>query len=305
MKRNPVLIITGLVLLAILAMLLFFFQVRQSEVAVVTTFGKPTRPITQPGLQLKAPWPIQRVHKFDQRVQNFEDPLTESLTKDSFNLLTSVYVGWKITKPEAFFPKFAGALNPIAEAEQSLKTLLSGAKSAIVGKHPLSDFVSATDNGTNFTAIESEILAAIESQVTANNYGLEVAFLGIKKLQLPEQVTQTVFDRMTSERKVLADKFQFEGEADAQKIRSEADRKAAEMLYVAEGKATEIRGKGEAEATKSLAVFQQSPELANFIFRLNALEGSLKEKSVLIFDRHTPPFDLFRGVSTNLLELKK
>jgi membrane protease subunit HflC len=305
MKRNPVLIITGVVLLAILAMLLFFFQVRQSEVAVVTTFGKPTRPITQPGLQLKAPWPIQRVHKFDQRVQNFEDPLTESLTKDSFNLLTSVYVGWKITKPEAFFPKFAGALNPIAEAEQSLKTLLSGAKSAIVGKHPLSDFVSATDNGTNFTAIESEILAAIESQVTANNYGLEVAFLGIKKLQLPEQVTQTVFDRMTSERKVLADKFQFEGEADAQKIRSEADRKAAEMLYVAEGKATEIRGKGEAEATKSLAVFQQSPELANFIFRLNALEGSLKEKSVLIFDRHTPPFDLFRGVSTNLLELKK
>jgi len=58
-------------------------------------------------------------------------------------------------------------------------------------------------------------------------------------------------------------------------------------------------------APGEIAVFQQSPELANFIFRLNALEGSLKEKSVLIFDRHTPPFDLFRGVSTNLLEIKK
>jgi membrane protease subunit HflC len=305
MKRNPVLIIIGVVLLAILFMLLFFFQVRQSEVAVVTTFGAPTRPITKPGLKIKAPWPIQRVHKFDQRIQNFEDVPAEGLTKDGFNLITSVYVGWKIVKPEAFFPKFAGAANPITEAEQSLRALLNGAKSAIVGKHPLSDFVSATDNGTNFTAIESEILAAVESQVTANNYGLEIAFLGLKKLQLPEQVTQTVFDRMTSERKVLADKFQYEGEAEAQKIRSEADRKAAEMIYVAEGKATEIRGQGEAEATKSLAVFQQSPELANFIFKLNAMEGSLKEKSVLIFDRHTPPFDLFRGVSTNLLELKK
>jgi len=305
MKRNPVLLIIGALLIVILALLLFTFQVRQSEVAVVTTFGAPTRQFTEPGLKGKFPWPIERVHKFDQRIQNFEDPLTEGLTRDSFNLLTSVYVGWKIVKPEAFFPKFAGSASPITEAEQSLKSLLSGAKSAIVGKHPLSDFVSATDNGTNFTAIENEILAAVESQVTANNYGLEVAFLGIKKLQLPEQVTQTVFDRMTSERKVLADKFQYEGEAEAQKIRSEADRKAAEMIYVAEGKATEIRGQGEAEATKSLAVFQQSPELANFIFRLNALEGSLKEKSVLIFDRHTPPFDLFRGVSTNLLELKK
>lgn len=305
MKRNPVLIVVGGLLIIILGLLLFTFQVRQSEVAVVTTFGRPTRPIIEPGLKLKAPWPIQRVYKFDQRIQNFEDPLTESLTKDSFNLLTSVYVGWKITKPEAFFPKYAGAANPISEAEQGLKILLSAAKIAIIGKHPLSDFVSATDNGTNFTAIESEILAAVESQVAANNYGLELEFLGLKKLQLPEQVSQTVFDRMTSERKVLADKFQYEGEAEAQKIRSEADRRAAEMNYVAEGKATEIRGRGEAEATKSLAVFQQSPDLANFIFRLNALEGSLKEKSVLIFDSHTPPFDLFRGVSTNLLELKK
>src|SRR6266404_8108565 len=191
MKRNPLTLVIGALLLLIVAMLLFFFQVRQSEVAVVTTFGRPTRPIDKPGMQFKMPWPIQRVYKFDQRVQNFEDPLTEGLTRDSFNLLTSVYVGWKITKPEAFFPKFAGAVNPIAEAEQGLKNLLSGAKSAIVGKHPLSDFVSATDNGTNFTAIESEILAAVESQVQANNYGLEIEFLGLKKLQLPEQVTQT------------------------------------------------------------------------------------------------------------------
>jgi membrane protease subunit HflC len=305
MKRNPVLIVVGALLVIILALLLFTFQVRQSEVAVVTTFGAPRRTIDRPGIQGKLPWPIERVYKFDQRIQNFEDPLTESLTKDSFNLLTSVYVGWKITKPAEFFPKYAGAANPISEAEQGLKNLLSNAKSAVVGKHPLSDFVSAADNGTNFTAIEGEILSAVQSQVAANNYGLEIEFLGLKKLQLPEQVTQTVFDRMTQERKVLAEKFQNEGDAEAAKIRSEADRKAAEVIYVAEGKATEIRGAAEAEAAKSLAVFQQSPELANFIFRLNALEGSLKEKSVLIFDSHTPPFDLFRGVSTNLLELKK
>jgi len=101
--------------------------------------------------------------------------------------------------------------------------------------------------------------------------------------------------------KMLADRSQYEGEAEAQKIRSEADRRAAELLADAEGQATQIRGKGEAEAAKSLAAFQENPELANFIFRLNALENSLKERSVLIFDQNTPPFDLFRGVSTNLL----
>ena len=100
---------------------------------------------------------------------------------------------------------------------------------------------------------------------------------------------------------MLADRFQYEGEAEAQRIRSDAERKAAELLANAEAQATQIKGMGEAEAAKSLAVFQQNPELASFIFRLNALEDSLKERSTLIFDQHTPPFDLFRGVSTNLL----
>ena len=78
--------------------------------------------------------------------------------------------------------------------------------------------------------------------------------------------------RMTSERQLLINRSQFEGEAEALKIRSEADRKAAELLSGADAKAREIRGQGEAEAAKSLSVFQQNPELANFIFRLEALE---------------------------------
>jgi membrane protease subunit HflC len=140
--------------------------------------------------------------------------------------------------------------------------------------------------------------------VQSQNYGLEVDFLGFKKIALPESVTQTVFERMTAERKVLADKSQYEGESKANEIRSDADRKSAEIITAAESKATEIRGLGEAEAAKSLSVFNQNPELANYIFRLNALENSLKERSILVFDRHTPPFDLFSGISTNLTNRK-
>src|SRR5574342_692707 len=102
MKRNPLTLVIGILLILIVGLLLFVFQVRKSEVVVVTTFGKPTRDIDQPGAYVKLPWPIQSVHRFDQRVQNFEDKFTEGLTSDSFNLLTSVYVGWKITDPKAF-----------------------------------------------------------------------------------------------------------------------------------------------------------------------------------------------------------
>ena len=301
MKRNPLTLAIGLLLIVIFGLLLFTFQVRTTEVAVVTTFGKPTRPITEPGFNWKLPWPIQKVWSFDRRTQNFEDRLTEGLTRDNFNLLTSVYVGWKVSNPTNFFPRFAGSANPIGTAESLLDQWLGNTKTAVVGKHPLSDFISTTDNGASFVAIEKEILEAIQSQLRTNNLGLEIEFLGIKRLQLPENVTQSVFERMTSERKVLADQFQYEGEAEAQNIRSDAERRAAELLANAEGQATEIKGKGEAQAAKSLAVFRQNPELASFIFRLSALEGSLKERSILIFDQNTPPFDLFRGVSTNLL----
>lgn len=299
MKRNPLTILIGALLIVVFFLLVFVFQVRQTEVAVVTTFGRPTRDISEAGAYLKWPWPIQRVYKFDQRVQNLEDKFTQDLTADNNLLLTTIYVGWRISDPKAFFPRFAGG--SVGEAEKVLEGLLRSTKASVVGRHTLAEFVSASADGTSFTAIENEMLEGIRAQVHANNYGLEIEFLGIKKLGLPESVTQSVFERMTAERQRLASQSQFEGEAEAEKIRSAANRKASEMLYAAEGNATQIRGKAEAEAAKSLVVFQENPELANFIFRLNALEGSLKEKSTLIFDQQTPPFDLFRGISTNLL----
>jgi len=182
-----------------------------------------------------------------------------------------------------------------------LQGLLRSAKSAVTGKHPLSDFVSASAQGAKFTTIENEMLAALQSQVRTNNYGLEIEFLGIKRLGLPESITSDVFEEMKKEREVLFSRLQAEGESEAAIIRSDADRKASELRSDAEGKATAIRGEADAKAANSLAVFNQNSELANFIFGLNALQDSLKERSILIIDQHVPPFDLFGGASTNLL----
>src|SRR6266404_8908499 len=104
--KNPLTLAIGLILVAIFFLLLFGFQVRTTEVAVVTTFGRPTRPITRPGLKIKLPPPIQYVHKFDQRIHNFESKFEQVLTSDGYSLLIMVYTGWKIEDPALFFPRF-------------------------------------------------------------------------------------------------------------------------------------------------------------------------------------------------------
>jgi membrane protease subunit HflC len=298
MKRNVLTVVIGAVLIVIFALLLFVFQVRQSEVAVVTTFGRPSaRPYDQPGAYFKWPWPIQKVYKFDQRTQNFEDKFSESLTADNNNLIVTIYVGWRISDAAVFFPKFAGG--SVSAAQQMLEGMLRSAKNARVGKHPLSDFVNADPKELKFDAIENEIEQSVQSELRTQNYGIQLEFLGFKKIELPESITQTVFQRMTAERQILISKFQYEGEEDAQKIRAAADRQAAETIINANAAATRIQGEGEAEAAKTLPVFQQNPELANFLLRISALQQSLNQRTTLILDERTPPFDLFQNLPTN------
>jgi len=266
MKRNSLIIIIGALLVVVFAFWLCAFQVRTTEVAVVATFGKPTRSLDKPGLYFKWPPPVQRVYKFDQRVQSsdFENKFREDLTADGFTLLTSVYVGWRITEPGVFLQKFPGGIPAV---EQQLATLVSTPKSAVIGKHPLSDLVTANPGGSKFGPIEQEILAAIQTQLQTNNYGIAIEFLGFKKIGLPETTTDKVFSRMTEERNKLVSAVQYEGESQAKIIRSDADLRASKILSAAQGVALKIQGQGQTEAAKYLGVFQQNPELASFLFR--------------------------------------
>jgi membrane protease subunit HflC len=298
MKRSSLIIVVGALLVIIFGFWLCAFQVRTTDVAVVTTFGRVSRSLSEPGLYFKLPPPIQRVYRFDQRIQSseFENKFREDLTADNIPLLTSVYIGWRITEPGTFLQKFPAGIPAV---EQQLSTLLSASKSQVVGKHPLSDFVSANTGGSKFGAIEDEVLALVDAQLSQNNYGIKVEFLGFKRIGLPEANTEKVFARMTSERNVLISRAQNEGESQARIIRSDAELRASKILSAAQGEALRIQGQGETEASKYLDAFQQNPELASFLFRLDALQDSLKDKSTLIFDQQTEPFTLFKGALTN------
>src|SRR5580698_5347239 len=139
-NRNILTVIVGVALVVIFALLLFTFQVRQSEIALVTTFGKPSAsPITEPGLYFKLPWPIQRIYRFDKRVQNFEDKFSQTYTADNNNLILTVYTGWRISDASMFYAKFLGS---VPAAQSALESMLRDAKNSVVGKHTLSDFVN-------------------------------------------------------------------------------------------------------------------------------------------------------------------
>lgn len=300
MKRNILTLIVGATLVVIFALLLFVFQVRQSETAVVTTFGNPVRDITAPGAYFKWPWPVQKVYKYDGRIQNFEDKFRETLTFDQKMLITTVYVGWRITDAGEFLRKFPG--NPdvsIPNAQNQLESILSSANNNAVGSNYLSAFVNADPKLLKFDEIENEIEQAVTKQLSTNGWGVSIEFLGFKKIELPENVTQTVFDRMKSEREEIIKGYQSRGDAEAQNIRSAAERQAAETVASAQAQATQIIAEGEREAAKTLPTFQQNPELAKYLFRIAAMQEILTNKTTLVLDERTPPFDLFSHLPTN------
>ena len=296
-NKNLITIIIAAILVVIFALLLFTFQVRQSEVVVVSTFNKPTDTKTNAGLYVKWPWPVQSITRFDQRVHNFEDKYSEILTADNTMLLTSVYIGWRISDAKEFLPKFPGG--SALAAQSQVEQIVRSAKAAVIGKHNLSDFVNSDATQIKFNEIENQILLAAQTELAKNNYGISLEFLGIKKLGLPESVTQTVFERMKSERTKFISDAQFKGEAEANKIKSAAERQAADVLANAQAAATRIKGEGEAEAAKTLGVFQQNPELAKFLAGLETLKNSMNQKTTLIFDERQTPFDLFQSLPAN------
>ncbi|PHX94767.1 MAG: hypothetical protein CK546_05940 [Pedosphaera sp.] len=293
--RNPLTFVVGLVILLIFGSISFLFQVRESEVAFLTTFGKADEAVIKPGLRFKLPWPIQKVHRFDARVHNFEGKFEEAMTLDQRNVLVLVYVGWRITEPQKFNRSFPGGVD---DAKRNLESLVRSAKNAAVGTHNFSDFINTDPAKLKFDEIEKEILLQVAG-TAKEKFGLEVKSLGIKRLGFPESVTQKVFERMKEERQRLVKQFEGEGDRDATKIRSSAERERSEKLADAEAAATRSRGEAEKEAAKAYKTLEQNKELAVFLQKLASMEAIAKERTTLILDQNSSPFDLLR--STNSL----
>jgi membrane protease subunit HflC len=293
MKRNPITLLTGAILVVIFGLMLFTFQVRTTEVAIVTFFGKYSRSLTEPGFYWRLPYPINIVRRFDKRVQNFERKFEQTTTRDSINILCTVYAGWNISDPKLYLETQGG---DELKAENALESQLRNVKNGVLGKHNFSELVSTNQADLKFDQVEQEMLKDIQPQAQKN--GMNVQFIGIKQLGLPETITQAVFERMRRERQILVKQYQTEGDKEAQFIRAKADSDANKVLSEARAREIEITSQAEAKASEYYRVLQQNPDLANFMFQRTALEKSLKDRTTLILDQQTPPFNMLKGVTT-------
>jgi len=293
MKKNHVTLTIGAILVIIFGFMLLSYQVRHTEVAIRTTFGKPVVNSTTgkadigPGFRFRFPWPINEVYKFDNRIQNSEWTFETTSTTEGKPILVKVFATWQINNALEFFQKFSGDLSL---ANKTLESTVRSAQNSVIGKYTFEQIVNTDADLIKLSEIEDKMRDEVTKDTSS--FGIEIKMVGIKRLGLPAAVTTAVFERMKAERQARITKIEAEGEREAKMLKAEADLKANEILAKAEATAKVLRGEAEAASAQYFKEFEKNPELANFLFNLNALEGSLKENATLILDPNTPPFNL-------------
>jgi modulator of FtsH protease HflC len=289
MKNISVMIIV-VILVAILGLTLFSFQVRQTEKALVMQFGKHVRTIKEPGWHFKWPVPIQVVYKFDSRSHLYQRKIEETTTAGGDSIIVTSYVVWRVGDPLKFYQSVVDQ----PAAEKKLGDLLGGSQNTTIGKYAFSDFVNSDPTLIRFEKIESDMLASIQPK--AAELGIDVQTAGIKQLAIPEKATQQVFDRMKAERQQKTDAILKEGDATAKKITSDAESKRTELLAVVEAQAKAIRGQGDAEAAKYYQMLDADPQLAIFLRDIDALKKVLKERTTIVLGADSDPIQLLKKI---------
>ena len=287
--KNITITIFVVLLIAALGLYLIAFQVREIESVMVTTFGRPTRQITEPDLYFKWPAPIQRVYAFDSRMRVLDAELGETTTKAAVPIIVNTYVVWRIDQPLRFF----NSVGTVKEAENKLYSQLSDTQSTVIGQYDFSDFVNSDAEKIKIQRIEQHMLSTLQ-QAVREDYGIEIMTLGIKQLKISEDVSKDVFERMRAERNRKTEATIAAGSAEAARIRTDADSKKTELLAAAEARAKAIKGQGDAEAAKYYKTLEQEPELAMFLRDIEALKKILQHRSTVVFSADTEPFKLLK-----------
>lgn len=298
-KHWPTMLL-GVVVAVILLVAVFSFQLNQTESAVVTTFGRPAA-VTEPGLHFRWPFPFQKIYKFDHRIRCFEGgsgKIEETMTEDGQNVLVGIYVNYRIDKVEKFFI----ALENVTNAEERLNSLMRSAKNATFGQYKFSQVINTNSKLMKLGEIQDKIQATLERET--DNYGIRIISVGINTINVPEGISEKVFERMIEDRKVVANRYLAEGTVRSAEIRNAADQQKTITLAKAEAEAREIRALGDAEAATYYAVFRENPELAEFLRKLDSLRLIMKNQTTLVLDTNVAPFDLLKPGSEVLGPVK-
>ena len=313
MKIVPVVI----AVVAIFLLLVFggaFFTVRETEIVILTQFGRPVgEPITEPGLHWKTPF-VQEVNRLEKRVLEFDGPGTKMPTKDKTYIEVDTFARWQIKDAGKFFV----ALRDERSAQSRLEDIIGSETRAAVASNDMIEVVRSdtkrtatvdaqaqANNASQLRAavrgrieMEKEILAASAPKLLP--LGIELLDVRIKRVNYDAEVLRPIHQRMISERAQIAQRFRSEGEGEAARILGKKDRRLREIESIAYKSVQEIRGGADAEATRVYAeAYDKSPEAREFYAFLKTLEtyrSVLGARTNLILSTDSDLFRLFKQI---------
>lgn len=261
------------------------FIVRETEQAMVLQFGDPVALHTTPGVKFKLPV-IQQVQFFDRRALDVDPVPEEVILADQKRIVVDTFARYRITDMLEFYK----ALATEQQASSRLNNVINSTLRSTLGTATLADVLSDK---------RASLMQGIKKQVNAsvNRMGIEIVDVRIGRADLPEQTSQSIYDRMRTEREREAAEFRAQGQEMAQEIKSKADKERTILLAGAEKEAQIMRGLGDEIAIKTYATaFEKDPEFYAFYRSMEAYKKSIAgQDTTMILSPDNDFFRFFKG----------
>ena len=282
MNQSKLLALLGIILLVGITIHSTFYTVDEREKAIIVRFGQVLRYDDKPGLHWKTPF-LDQVRYFDSRILTLDAEPQPFLTQEKKYVLVDSFAKWRIIDPLKYYLTVGGTETG---ARLRLEQLINSGLRDEVNKRTVQSVVS-----TDRAKIMQIVTAAADK--VARGFGIEVVDVRLQRVDLPDEVSQSVYQRMKAERSRIANELRAQGAEAAEKIRADAERQREVLLAEAYGKAEKIRGEGDAKASALYAAaYSRAPEFYSLYRSLNAYKESFKNKDdIMIVD---PSSDFFR-----------
>lgn len=285
---NRLLSIVFLALIVVVLASSMLFAVDQRRYAIVFALGEIKEVIDKPGLHVKLPPPFQNVQYYDKRILTIDTPDSDRfITSEKTNLVVDSFVKWRITDPKLYYVSVRGnETDAVSRIQQSLKDALNNE----ISKRTVHDMVSGE---------REKVMLDIRNKLNADasKIGVAIVDVRLKRVEFSEEIRDSVFKRMESERKRVASQLRSTGSADSEKIRADADREKEVILAEAYRDAQRVKGDGDAKAASTYAAaFGQNPEFYNFYRSMEAYRQSFRSKGdVLVVEPNSDFFKYLRN----------
>ena len=275
------------VLVSIIVLLILLslstFTVDQREFALVFRLGEIVSVKKEPGLYFKTPI-VENVKFFDKRILTYESEQPDRfITSEKKNVLVDSYIKWRIIDPSKYYVSVNGDER---QAERRITQTVNDGLRAEFGKRTIQEVVSGQ---------RSEIMGILQERADSESrlIGVEILDVRLRRVDLPEEVSQSVYQRMNAERKSVANELRSQGFADSEKIRAVAEKERDIIITEAYKDAQKIKGEGDATAAKIYAdAFSKNQDFYDFFRSLEAYRKSFKGKDdILVLD---PNSDFFK-----------